>query len=367
MASNQKVRLASRAGIAAAALAAVALAVAVTRWRSSTAANPPATPAATASPPASSPTPAHDAATTAAFGEFRSAVKTASPGQWSILKTTALAASDRGGWDDFRVGSPIVMKDGGPSRYRMWFIGCRLARDQHDCGVGHATSVDGVQWIRNDSPVFVPPDLPAPHWLGTLAIVKAGDGYLMWYSLDGDRFADRPLGTLHMATSADGLAWLNVGPVHTAAGRRTIRHAVHHDGKALHLWYADATDDGGESFLHFTSPDGKTWTAAGGDTLGGRADRVGRPWVISDGRGGFRALVVDGSGTPAVKWIVSADGITWTTGAVELNARAAQDGTSIIDASGLQEPEGLWLWTTTAPQGSVAESIGVIFKKGSGS
>jgi hypothetical protein len=248
----------------------------------------------------------------------------------------------------------------------MWFIGCRLARDQYDCGIGHATSKDGIEWTRDDSPIFVPPNLPAPHWLGALAIVKTTDGYQMWYALDGDRFADRPLGTLHMATSADGLTWQNVGLVHTAAGRRTIKHAVHRESQVLHLWYADVTEDGGESFLHFTSSDGRTWQPSGGDTLGGRANSVGRPWVISDGRGGFRALIVDSSGQPAVKWFVSADGTTWTPGDLELEARAARDGTAIVDACGLQTPEGLWLWTTTATPSKLDESIGVTFKKGTG-
>ncbi len=307
-----------------------------------------------------------DPVTLEALGRFRQDIKSASSGQWTILETPALAASDRGEWDDFRVGSPVVMKDSGASPYRMWFIGCRLAADQHDCGVGHATSRDGLEWTRSDSPVFVPPDLPAVHWLGALAIVKREDGYAMWYSLDGDRFAGRPLGTLHLATSTDGLVWQNVGLVHTAVERRTIRHAVHHDGQRLHLWYADANDDGAESFLHFTSSDGRTWTPAGSDTLDGNAARVGRPWVIADGRGEFRALLVDAGGMPEVRWVVSTDGTTWRPGPVEMKARTAA-GESIVDASGLQEPGGLWLWTTVVLPGRLDENISVAFRTGSGS
>jgi hypothetical protein len=321
--------------------------------------------AGSGSSPASSVARSGDGPTIAALDEFRTAVKSGADGQWSILGTTALFPSDRGGWDDYRVGAPVVMRDDGRSRYRMWFIGCRLAADQHDCGIGHATSADGVEWVRSDSPVFVPPDLPAQHWLGTLAILKTANGYSMWYSLDGDRFAKRPHGTLHMATSADGVEWQNVGLVQTAGERRTIRHAVQHDGKTFHLWYSDATEEGGESFLHFTSPDGKTWTAVGGDTLDGRAASVGRPWVIADGRGGFRALLVDRSGEPTVRWFDSADGTRWTRGADELKARIPSDATSIVDVCGLREREGLWLWMTTALPRRSAESIGVAFKKGS--
>jgi hypothetical protein len=355
-------RFGARAAIAAVALAVVLVALAIEKWRSAGPTVTEAAPPQSASPPSSGTTTRSDAVAAPVLAEFRAAITTGSPGEWSILKTSALAASDRGAWDDYRVGSPVVMKEG--STYRMWFIGCRLARDQHDCGIGHATSGDGVEWRRDESPVFVPPDLPAPHWLGTLAIVKTANDYQMWYSLDGDRFVDRPLGTLHMATSADGLAWQNVGLVHTAAGRRTIRHAVHREGQKYHLWYADVTDDGGESFLHLASSDGRTWTAAGGDMLGGRAASVGRPWVIADGRGGFRALVVDRSSAPQVKWLASAGGTTWTPEEAALDARL-EDGTTIVDVSGLQEAGGLWLWATTAPTGTIAESIGVAFRKGS--
>jgi hypothetical protein len=227
-----------------------------------------------------------------------------------------------------------------------------------------------VAWVRSDSPIFVPPDQPAVHWLSTLAIVKAVDRYLMWYSIDGDPFADRPRATLHLATSADGLAWENVGQVLTSANDKTrvLKHSICHDGKVFHLWYFDTPEDTRvESLFHLTSPDGRTWTTNGGDTFGGRASRVGRPWVTPDGHGGFRALLVDYREGAALRWLTSADGTTWTTGDAERDLRVVSGETTIADTTGLQEPDGLWLWTTTFPPGRrAAESIGVVFKKGTG-
>jgi hypothetical protein len=298
---------------------------------------------------------------------FLEEIKTASPTQWLVLDAAALEAGDRGEWDDFRVGSPVVMKDAGTTRYRMWYVGCRFAMSAHGCGIGHATSGDGAKWAKANSPVFVPPDLPAPNWIGAVAVVKRADGYLMWYSIDGNPFADRPRGTLHMATSTDGLAWQNVGHVLTTGsdGTRSIKHVIHDDGTRFHLWYFDVPADGAdESLIHLTSIDGKTWTSAGGEPFDGRAASVGRPWVTSDDGGGFRALLVDYREGAALRWLTSGDGTLWTAGEIERGVRVAFDGRSIVAATGLKESDGLWLWLTLAVADRRAtESIGVAFKK----
>jgi hypothetical protein len=302
---------------------------------------------------------------------FLNDIKTVPPNQWSVLTTAALEATDYGNWDDFRVGSPIVMKDARASQYRMWYVGCRLTGAEHGCGIGHATSTDGVNWTRSSSPVFSPPDLPTPNWLSAVALVKRANEYLMWYSVDADPFAERPRGTLHMARSADGLVWENVGQVLTTASDRSraIKHTVHDDGHMLHLWYFESpADRGDESLAHYTSTDGKIWTQAGGDTFEGRAGSVGRPWVTSDRRGGFRALLVDYREGASLRWLTSPDGTTWTADEIERDVRVTSDGWSIVAATGLEDTTGLWLWLSRIPQGRrAAESIGVAFKKGGAS
>jgi hypothetical protein len=336
-------------------------------------------------PPASSaePSPAAAPASSAADREgapadparFRAAIKSAPAGQWSAFEQAVLAPRDRGTWDDYRVGSPVVMKDAAESRYRMWFVGCRLAADRHDCAVGHATSADGIAWTRADSPVFVPPNMPASYWLNAITVVKAGDRYLLWYSIDGDSFGDRPRATLHLATSTDGTAWQETGLVHTTMQDRSraIRHATHYDGKLFHLWYFDFPDsDHVEALVHLTSPDGRVWTMAGSDTLDDGAARVGRPFMTSasDGRGGFRALLVDRRNRgerPSLRWLMSVDGTMWTDGPKERESLLAPD-LAIVDLSAVDDAGGLWIWTTmAAPEKRSAESIGVAFKKGSGS
>jgi hypothetical protein len=316
--------------------------------------------------PESPPTPIDPAKPTPS-AQFRGDVKAAAADQWSVLNAAALDARDIGAWDDFRVGSPIVMKEAGGKGYRMWFLGCQLGERHYGCAVGHATSTDGVEWARGDSPVFVPPNLPSTNWLSTLAVTRRADRYWMWYSVDAVPNAEEPRGTLHMATSVDGLAWENVGPVYSTLSGKThsIKHTVHDDGQIVHLWYFDIPEGNDEALVHVTSPDGKTWRVVGDDTFNGRVGSLSRPWITSDGRGGFRALVID-RGERALKWLASTDGTMWTQGDSEAIPSHPR-GTSIYGLAGLQDSNGLWLWTTTASGRRAAESIGVAFKKGSGS
>jgi hypothetical protein len=356
----------------AALLALIAASLASAVRCSSETGTPSARETATSSPSSSSsaaPTIGKDAT---ALNKFRAEIKSSPSEQWSLLETAVLAPRDRGEWDDYRVGSPVVMTETAAPAYRMWFVGCHLAQDRYDCGIGHATSADGIEWTRRESPVFVPQSA-AHGWINTIAVLKTTDRYLMWYSMDGDADATRPRATLHLATSADGIEWQDAGQVYEAASDRSraIRHAIYHDGKIFHLWYFDFIDDRSERLFHVTSPDGKTWTSVGADSLADGAGRVGRPWITSDGHRGYRALVVDyrnRGGRPVLRWLTSADGTNWTDGAIERESRIAGDGTSIFDITGEFAANGLWIWTTTAvPSRRTDESISVAYKKGSGS
>jgi hypothetical protein len=188
----------------------------------------------------------------------------------------------------------------------------------------------------------------------------------MWYSVDGDPFGE-PRATVRMATSVDGIKWQDTGIVLRGAtdSRRRIRHTVADTGQLLHLWYFDAADNrADEELLHLTSSDGKTWTNAGSDALDGRASEVGRPWITPDDRGGFRALFLD-ERQNVFRWFTSQDGTTWSAGETELDPPAGGRTGSIVDAVGLRQPDGLWLWMTRYRDSRAAESIGVAFKKGS--
>jgi hypothetical protein len=299
---------------------------------------------------------------------FQSAVQSARPNDWAILEAPVLSRSPRGTWDDFRIGSPVVVNEG--DAYRMWFVGCRLARLEYDCSVGHATSRDKLTWTKSNSPVLVPPNLPKPYWMSAIAVAKVPDRFLLWYSIDADTFANPPRrATVHLATSSDGVSWQDGGVVITATAdsTRSITHSVLFDGQRLHLWYVDvAGDDDGKALIHVSSSDGKNWTSVGHDAIDGLARTIGRVWVTRDSHGTYRALFVDHRNRPTLRWLDSRDGTTWTAGDVVRESRIGDDGVMIFDAVGSQERDGLWLWLTTGLRDSGAEEIGLAFKKGSG-
>lgn len=64
----------------------------------------------------------------------------------ALLYPGAMVSRDRlNEWDDFKVGSPVVMDEGGSgrtwygaktsSRYRMWYRGCHFVVHEYTCGV----------------------------------------------------------------------------------------------------------------------------------------------------------------------------------------------------------------------------------------
>jgi hypothetical protein len=380
-----------RLEIRAAALALVILSLAAYRWSSRAdgvvenveADEAYSSPVADAEAPANPPP---NEARTASPEAFLRDIQSAPAKKWVVLKPPVLAPNARGTWDDFRVGSPVVVKDGATGssrgasgmRFRMWFAGCRLARLEYDCGIGHATSSDGVVWQRAPAPVLSP-KLPKPFWVNAVAVVPDANGYSMWYSVNSHPFGDdqdRRLATIRLASSPDGLTWQDQGIVLSARteATRMINHAVHHDGRALHLWYVDLagqadsdSESSGPMLLHHTSQDGRTWSRAGADDLDGLASRIGRVWISGPSTRGFRALVVDQGESPVLRWLTSRDGSAWTAGDTEPDLPVMSDNAILVDPVAIEEPDGLWLWTTMMSRHRATDSIGVAFRKGGSS
>ena len=152
----------------------------------------------------------------------------------------------------------------------MWYLGCHLAMREHACGVGHATSPDGVVWEKRPQPVFMPPDPVAQDNLTEIAVLKTADRYSLWYSVAADYSAGRRRATVNLATSPDGLVWTDEGQVLEGEGPLplTIEHSVLHDGQSFHMWYVAAIEGLDTPVLrHLSSADGKAWTAVGGTPL----------------------------------------------------------------------------------------------------
>ncbi len=275
-------------------------------------------------------------------------------------------------WDNFTVGAPVVLKEG--NRYRMWYRGCHFIGSEYTCGIGHATSTDGIYWQKLAQPVFVPQNVHENERINSLTLVRAGDRYLMWYSVKPNHFSNRPYATIYLATSQDGLSWQSSGVVLRSVSRYTpyVEPSAFYDGKLFHLWYADYyPSDEGKALLHVTSQDGKHWQIAGSTSLDQLKASPGRLSVLPDGRGGYRAFFAYGRteqfDAGIFGMLLSADGNEWqrAEAGVVLASRDIGNGNELAVApAALATPDGLWVWFTLRPDDGAEEIRLAFLKKG---
>ena len=336
-------------------------------------------PAPPVSPPAA-PVPATTDATktppvdrAAQVKTFERARESASPAQWVLFPgNPVLSRGALDAWDDFKVGSPVVLREGGPLRkhFRMWYRGCHFIGDEYTCGVGSATSRDGIVWEKSGAPVLLPEDPIDRERLRTVALVRAGDRTYLWYSVSMDVRTERPA-IIVLATSEDGSAWKIVGPVLSAVSPASthLDPAALHDGKRFHLWYVDAATPAGKpALLHVTSADGRKWQIAGFTSIAALRVNPGRVCVVPDGHGGYLGHFAHDPFEQKEKGLfgilVSGDGNLWRLRKDDPKLRlTAFENGEIADAPAvLPDGDGLWMWFVLRPQDG-AESIGAAFMK----
>ncbi len=314
-----------------------------------------------------------------ARAEFKRQVTQASVGQWLLYPEAVMSRGRLNAWDDFKVGSPVVIDEGGSggtwssakqsSRYRMWYRGCHFVAREYACGVGHATSADGLTWEKLPGPVFVPADSGQRERLDAIAVVRAGNHYFMWYAVKADWRVGTRHATLHLATSPDGREWTVAGPVLRAVTEGTwpLDPTASYDGRLFHLWYVDRTEAPHPlSLLHVTSADGRQWQVAGSTPLRtlGLEDSTRRVSVTA-GPSGYLAYFSprfqrnDG----VLGFLRSADGNTWTrepgTAVLKgaLDSRGDADSPMVIASEG-----GVQVWLVLRPTDG-AEAIGFAYHK----
>jgi len=304
---------------------------------------------------------------------FERARDAAAAGQWVLFPgNPVLSRGALDAWDDFKVGSPVVLREGGPLRkhFRMWYRGCHFIGDEYTCGVGSALSWDGIAWEKSPDPVLMPEDEIDRERLNTIALLRAGGRYYLWYSVDTDIHTERPA-IIVLATSEDGTAWKIAGPVLSAvrAGTTHIELSALHDGKLFHLWYVDApAPDGAPALLHVTSADGRKWQIAGSTSIDGLGLNPGRVWVVPDGRGGYLGRFAYGRDLQYKKGLFgsleSSDGNRWRLRDEDSKLRLTllENGVIADAPAVLSDGDGLWMWFVLRPQDG-AESIGAAFMK----
>ncbi len=247
-----------------------------------------------------------------------------------------LTAGEPGEWDSGTVTAPFVVFERGT--YQMWYTGFLSVTQGGEIGL--ATSSNGIDWDKSDtSPVLK--RVPGTWEDGTYASCvfgSAGAGYHMWYG-GADNQAKCQIGH---ATSEDGIHWIRQEPALTvgAGGQAWEQNCIDNprvvwDGKIYRMWYIG----GGNDFRTWhiglaTSLDALHWTRYQGNPVL-NLDRPDNPTglltpsVLLDEKTGMFEMwysfnhfaVQDGA---AIGYATSADGMEWCV--YEINPVLSGDG-----------------------------------------
>ncbi|MGC9342656.1 MAG: cadherin-like beta sandwich domain-containing protein [Bacteroidales bacterium] len=179
---------------------------------------------------------------------------------WHKHEAPILLPGEEGNWDGEVVFSPSVLRI--DDTYHMWYSGM----DAINIRIGHATSVDGLVWVKDENNPVI--DLGEP---GSFDDTRA---YLPTVAYDGTTFhlyyvTDKSVNgeQLGYATSDDGISWTkqtgepifqdeNGNPF----GGDIWRGDVYYYEDVFHMWAGVGISEN-TNINYFTSPDGITWTA----------------------------------------------------------------------------------------------------------
>ncbi|MEE9463800.1 MAG: hypothetical protein V3V53_18330, partial [Bacteroidales bacterium] len=200
------------------------------------------------------------------------------------IENPVLNKATAGAWDDNGVFDPsVILMD---TIFHMWFSGYSDNGIYHS--IGHATSIDGVTWIRDvNNPVL---EIGSSgnwddHGIISPSVVFNGSEYHMYFHAEGNSASGVFIGH---ATSPDGVAWtkdpqnpvLSPGPSGSWDYGQTLYPEALFDGNTYHMWYG-----GGASFAwdigYATSEDGSIWTKYDGN-----------PVLVNGEAGSFESSIV---------------------------------------------------------------------------
>jgi hypothetical protein len=212
-----------------------------------------------------------------------------------MVKDTTLA----GVWEWAGIGQPDCLYEEGV--FKAWYAaaGVSVVGDSVLRGrIGHAHSIDGVNWTKHGDPSPVldvgDPGSWDSRWLDTPAVVRDNDFYRLYYYGDS---LNAPHSAIGLATSPDGIEWTKHegNPVLTKGedllewdGFWIESPTVLYDAQAAlyRMWYTGVGCGPGLPFDqsvkigYAASPDGETWTK---DTFDNPVLDVGGPGEWDDG------------------------------------------------------------------------------------
>jgi len=105
---------------------------------------------------------------------------------WTVDVGTPVLRRTEGAWDAWGVSAPAVVKTG--SVLRLWYVGEATAegRGPAEVGIGYATSIDGVRWVKSpDNPVLAPSTSPTSFYRERVdhpTVVVSQEGPILFFA-----------------------------------------------------------------------------------------------------------------------------------------------------------------------------------------
>ena len=181
---------------------------------------------------------------------------------WQVEAKPVLVPGDVGSWDDFALRDLAVLRV--ENKWLMIYNGIALSEDGRTCGLGLASSSDGVTWQKPLDEAIVPVD-PNTDVLSP-ALVRWNGAYLAAYVVQPLRdSADdtEPDPRVEFASSEGGRVWqpqTNAGFAIKIPDSIYLRIGFYADGGMLHLWWLGSDADRKAVLCHSISRDGLTWS-----------------------------------------------------------------------------------------------------------
>jgi predicted GH43/DUF377 family glycosyl hydrolase len=117
----------------------------------------------------------------------------------SDINCSVLQKGETGAWDDYRVGTGAILKDG--DVYKMYYNGWH---DQYSVWqIGLAVSDDGISWQKYSNPILA--SSGNEYQIGVSEVIKKDNTYYMYYTYRSDAYTDNY--KISLATSTDGVTW----------------------------------------------------------------------------------------------------------------------------------------------------------------
>jgi hypothetical protein len=169
---------------------------------------------------------------------------------WNILPDPVLEKGTPGSWDETAVYKPSIYYDG--VVYHMWYNGYEGTELTNPDLVGHATSIDGINWVKDidHNPVMNLGEEGTffDTWVQSSCVLFSDDEYKMWFSgWDATSVTPMRYFRIGWATSPDGIEWtvqnnsmaiLDHGPVGAWDESRLVYPSVVKLGEQYNMWYA---------------------------------------------------------------------------------------------------------------------------------